>query len=154
MPPRAWGIADGGTTADGELTVQVEDVPLTAENPLIVLFSPNEIVFERTRFTGPGTNITFGGTAAAGRVLAKTGYIENVYSLSGYLTTLEGDDYAFSVFVNQTAGEVQESGLVVDAHEGALHRDGAHRARARSRARRPPPRVRARRRSCGPAPAP
>jgi D-alanyl-D-alanine carboxypeptidase/D-alanyl-D-alanine-endopeptidase (penicillin-binding protein 4) len=47
----------------------------------------------------------FGGTSAAGRVRAKTGYIENVYSLSGYLTTLEGDEYAFSVVVNQTAGE-------------------------------------------------
>jgi D-alanyl-D-alanine carboxypeptidase/D-alanyl-D-alanine-endopeptidase (penicillin-binding protein 4) len=47
----------------------------------------------------------FGGTPAAGRVRAKTGYIENVYSLSGYLTTLAGDEYAFSVVVNQTAGE-------------------------------------------------
>lgn len=46
----------------------------------------------------------FGGTAAAGRVRAKTGYIENVYSLSGYLTTLTGAEYAFSVIVNQTAG--------------------------------------------------
>jgi D-alanyl-D-alanine carboxypeptidase/D-alanyl-D-alanine-endopeptidase (penicillin-binding protein 4) len=46
----------------------------------------------------------FGGTPAAGRVRAKTGYIENVYSLSGYLTTLEGAEYAFSVIVNQTAG--------------------------------------------------
>lgn len=47
----------------------------------------------------------FGGTSAVGRVRAKTGYIENVYSLSGYLTTLEGAEYAFSVIVNQTAGE-------------------------------------------------
>ena len=46
----------------------------------------------------------FGGTPAAGRVRAKTGYIENVYSLSGYLTTLTGNEYAFSVIVNQTAG--------------------------------------------------
>ena len=47
----------------------------------------------------------FTGTPAAGRVRAKTGYIENVYALSGYLTTLSGRDYAFSVIVNQTAGE-------------------------------------------------
>jgi D-alanyl-D-alanine carboxypeptidase/D-alanyl-D-alanine-endopeptidase (penicillin-binding protein 4) len=46
----------------------------------------------------------FGGTPAAGRVRAKTGYIENVYALSGYLTTLAGAEYAFSVIVNQTAG--------------------------------------------------
>lgn len=49
-----------------ELTVQVEDVPLTAENPLVVTFKPNEVTFERTRFTGPGTNIRIGGTAALG----------------------------------------------------------------------------------------
>ena len=47
-----------------ELSVQVEDVPLSAENPLVVTFRPNAVTFERTRFTGPGTNITFGGTAA------------------------------------------------------------------------------------------
>jgi D-alanyl-D-alanine carboxypeptidase/D-alanyl-D-alanine-endopeptidase (penicillin-binding protein 4) len=47
----------------------------------------------------------FAGTPAASRVRAKTGYIENVYSLSGYLTTLSGRNYAFSVIVNQTAGE-------------------------------------------------
>jgi autotransporter translocation and assembly factor TamB len=49
-----------------ELTVQVEDVPLTAESPLVVTFKPNEVTFERTRFTGPGTNISFGGSAALG----------------------------------------------------------------------------------------
>ena len=47
----------------------------------------------------------FVGTPAASRVRAKTGFIENVYSLSGYLTTLSGREYAFSVIVNQTAGE-------------------------------------------------
>ncbi|HEX8557169.1 MAG TPA: translocation/assembly module TamB domain-containing protein [Pyrinomonadaceae bacterium] len=49
-----------------ELSVQVEDVPLTAESPLVITFKPNEVTFERTRFTGPGTNIVFGGTAALG----------------------------------------------------------------------------------------
>jgi translocation and assembly module TamB len=48
-----------------ELSVQVEeDVTLTAENPLVVTFTPKQVNFERTRFTGPGTNITFGGKAA------------------------------------------------------------------------------------------
>lgn len=47
-----------------DLTVQVEDVPLTAENPLVVTFTPKQVAFERTRFTGPGTNIIFGGKAA------------------------------------------------------------------------------------------
>ncbi|MDX1660574.1 MAG: D-alanyl-D-alanine carboxypeptidase/D-alanyl-D-alanine-endopeptidase [Gemmatimonadota bacterium] len=47
----------------------------------------------------------FANTAGAGRVRAKTGYIENVHALSGYLTTLDGHERAFSVIVNQTGGE-------------------------------------------------
>jgi autotransporter translocation and assembly factor TamB len=47
-----------------ELGVQVADVPLSAESPLVVLFTPEQVTFERTRFTGPGTNIIIGGTAA------------------------------------------------------------------------------------------
>src|SRR5256714_10740284 len=54
------------TTLFRSLVVQFEDVPLTAESPLVVTFKPNEVTFERTHFTGPGTNITFGGTAALG----------------------------------------------------------------------------------------
>ena len=53
-----------GRAEFSELTVQIEDVPLTAQSPLVVLFSPQQVTFEQTRFTGPGTNIRFGGTAA------------------------------------------------------------------------------------------
>ncbi|HEV7889122.1 MAG TPA: hypothetical protein VGP08_00715 [Pyrinomonadaceae bacterium] len=49
-----------------ELSVRIQDVRLDAENPLVVTFKPNEVTFERTRFRGDGTNITFGGTAAIG----------------------------------------------------------------------------------------
>jgi autotransporter translocation and assembly factor TamB len=48
------------------LSVKLSDVQLDAESPLVVTFKPNEVTFERTRFTGNGTNITFGGTAAIG----------------------------------------------------------------------------------------
>jgi autotransporter translocation and assembly factor TamB len=58
--------AISGRAEFSELAVQVQDVELRAENPLVVTFKPNEVTFERTRFTGPGTNITFGGTAALG----------------------------------------------------------------------------------------
>lgn len=44
----------------------------------------------------------FVDTAGAHRVRAKTGFIENVYALSGYLTTLAGRELAFSVIVNHT----------------------------------------------------
>ncbi len=47
-----------------DLAVQIEDVQLEAVKPLVVLFSPDQITFEKTRFTGPGTDIVFGGTAA------------------------------------------------------------------------------------------
>jgi translocation and assembly module TamB len=53
-----------GTANFTDLVIQVEDIALTATSPLVVQFSPNEIVFEKTQFTGPGTNIVFGGTAA------------------------------------------------------------------------------------------
>ncbi len=61
-------IADtfSGRAEFSELAVQVQDVELRADNPLVVTFKPNEVAFERTRFTGTGTNITFGGTAALG----------------------------------------------------------------------------------------
>jgi translocation and assembly module TamB len=55
-----------GTARFTEFAVEIEDVKLTAEDPLVVLFSPNEITFDRTRFTGPSTNLVFGGTAALG----------------------------------------------------------------------------------------
>jgi len=53
-----------GTARFTDLSVQVEDVQLAATSPLIVQFSRDEIFFEKTQFIGPGTNVTFGGTAA------------------------------------------------------------------------------------------
>jgi translocation and assembly module TamB len=55
-----------GTATFTQFTVQIEDVLLVAEDPLVVKFSPNELTFDRTRFTGPNTNLVFGGTAALG----------------------------------------------------------------------------------------
>jgi translocation and assembly module TamB len=55
-----------GTAQFSELTIFVEDIQLSAVSPLLVQFKSNEIVFEKTQFTGPGTNIVFGGTAAIG----------------------------------------------------------------------------------------
>jgi translocation and assembly module TamB len=49
-----------------ELSFRVEDVQLNAATPLVVSFKPNEIKFDSTRFTGPGTNIVLDGTLATG----------------------------------------------------------------------------------------
>jgi translocation and assembly module TamB len=55
-----------GTAHFTDLSFRVEDVQLNATTPLIVRFSPREITFEKTHFTGPGTNIAMGGTLAVG----------------------------------------------------------------------------------------
>jgi translocation and assembly module TamB len=55
-----------GSANLSELSFRVEDVQLTATSPLLVQFSPSEVFFEKTQFTGPGTNILLGGTLAVG----------------------------------------------------------------------------------------
>jgi translocation and assembly module TamB len=55
-----------GSANFSELSFRVEDVQLNATTPLVVNFKPNEIQFESTRFTGPGTNIVLHGTLATG----------------------------------------------------------------------------------------
>lgn len=66
------------------------------------------------------------GTVAEGRVRAKTGFIENVYALSGYLTTMGGHEYAFSVIVNGTGGGMDEEALdAIDALIVALVKEKA-----------------------------
>lgn len=42
----------------------------------------------------------FKNTLAEGRIQAKTGYVEHVYALSGYATTVAGEHLAFSIMVN------------------------------------------------------
>ena len=53
-----------GTANFSELSFRVEDVQLSATTPLVVRFTPSEITFDQTRFTGPGTNIVLDGTLA------------------------------------------------------------------------------------------
>ena len=59
-----------GTASFSELSFNVQDIQLNATTPLTVRFSPSEIMFDSTRFTGPGTNLVIDGTlatAAAGK---------------------------------------------------------------------------------------
>jgi translocation and assembly module TamB len=55
-----------GTASFSELSVRVEDVQLTAQSPVVVNFSTKEVTFERTQFTGTGTNVSLEGTIATG----------------------------------------------------------------------------------------
>jgi serine-type D-Ala-D-Ala carboxypeptidase/endopeptidase (penicillin-binding protein 4) len=54
------------------------------------------------------------GTAAAGRVHAKTGLVEHVNSLSGYATTRRGAHLLFSIFGNNTGAKGSDGANIVD----------------------------------------
>ncbi len=62
------------------------------------------------------------GTAASGRIMAKTGTLTGVATLSGYVTTLSHDLLAFSIMVNHFPGKIQELRSLQDSILGDLVR--------------------------------
>jgi serine-type D-Ala-D-Ala carboxypeptidase/endopeptidase (penicillin-binding protein 4) len=54
------------------------------------------------------------GTVAEGRVFAKTGTLSNVRTLSGYLTTLDGEPMIFSMLVNNYRVPTADIDAIVD----------------------------------------
>jgi len=54
-------------------------------------------------------------TPAAGRIWAKTGWVDHVNALSGYATTVHGTHVVFSIFGNNHALSEQDGAAVVDA---------------------------------------
>jgi D-alanyl-D-alanine carboxypeptidase/D-alanyl-D-alanine-endopeptidase (penicillin-binding protein 4) len=74
----------------------------------------------------------FEGSEAVGRLRAKTGTLENVCALSGYVQSLNGEKFAFSMMVNDYAGR---SGAVVqsiDAFGAAVAASGTPQGPSRA----------------------
>lgn len=62
---RAYSAANlNGRAEFSQLSLQIQDTPLSAAEPVIVRFDPREIVFEKARFAGGGSNMTLTGTKA------------------------------------------------------------------------------------------
>ncbi|HZA13673.1 MAG TPA: D-alanyl-D-alanine carboxypeptidase/D-alanyl-D-alanine-endopeptidase [Myxococcaceae bacterium] len=74
----------------------------------------------------------FEGSDAVGRLRAKTGTLENVSALSGYVVAVGGERFAFSIMVNDFAGRAGPVIQGIDAVGAALaasgSRDGPSRA--------------------------
>ena len=60
------------------------------------------------------------GTPAAGRLHAKTGSLEHVRGISGYATTLHGENLIFSIFTNNNAAQPHEQSATFDAILAAM----------------------------------
>jgi D-alanyl-D-alanine carboxypeptidase/D-alanyl-D-alanine-endopeptidase (penicillin-binding protein 4) len=64
------------------------------------------------------------GTEAAGRLRAKTGTLENVTSLSGYVEAADQSRLAFAIIVNDFEGRASKAARVIDAVAAALAAHG------------------------------
>ncbi len=53
-----------GKAEFSQLSLQIQDTPLSAAEPILVRFNPREIIFEKARFSGGGSNMTLSGTKA------------------------------------------------------------------------------------------
>jgi serine-type D-Ala-D-Ala carboxypeptidase/endopeptidase (penicillin-binding protein 4) len=66
----------------------------------------------------------FGDSEAAGRLRAKTGTLENVVSLAGFVETAAGETLAFAVYANDYPTRAAAIRVAVDALGGALAASG------------------------------
>ena len=66
------------------------------------------------RLIGGTLKNRFTGSSYAGRVIAKTGHIDGVYSLSGYVKTKKGNTFVFSILTeNQSSSSITKIDKIV-----------------------------------------
>lgn len=62
---RTYSAANlSGTARFTQLALQIQDTPLSAAEPIMISFNTREVVFEKARFAGGGSNMTISGTKA------------------------------------------------------------------------------------------
>jgi D-alanyl-D-alanine carboxypeptidase/D-alanyl-D-alanine-endopeptidase (penicillin-binding protein 4) len=121
-----WGILpDAYLPRDGSGLSRYDYVTADTLTRLLTRLSADVNHAERFQATLPVGGVSgslatrMKGTAAEGRVRAKTGTLSNVRTLSGYLTTLDGDTIVFSMLANNFRVSTAEIDAIM---ETALNR--------------------------------
>lgn len=119
VPDQGWGLSDGSGLARTNLLTPHGLVALLAaldRHPAAAAF--------RASLPVAGVDGTLKrrmtGTAAEGRVIAKTGTFRLTNALAGYATTARGERLAFSIVVNNHAGKSREAVAAIDAIAASL----------------------------------
>jgi D-alanyl-D-alanine carboxypeptidase/D-alanyl-D-alanine-endopeptidase (penicillin-binding protein 4) len=101
-----WGVQDEIAARDGSGLSRYDSVTPRALTTVLRHVAANPALAETFRSTLPVAGISgsladrLKGTPAEGRVAAKTGSMSGVRTLSGYLTTIDGEGLAFSILSN------------------------------------------------------
>ena len=93
------GLSEGNAVTAGFLAAFMRKMALGPPD----VFAPFEASLPVAGRSG-SLKYTLKGTAAEGKILAKTGTLERVRALTGYATTRSGKRLAFSVIVNEYEG--------------------------------------------------
>ncbi len=119
IPDQGWGLVDGSGLARTDLLTPRGLVALLAamdRHPAAATFH------ESLPIAGVDGTLEkrMKGTAAEGRVTAKTGTLRLANALAGYVTTVRGERLAFAIVVNNHAGKSREAVAAIDAVASAL----------------------------------
>jgi serine-type D-Ala-D-Ala carboxypeptidase/endopeptidase (penicillin-binding protein 4) len=119
VPDQGWALVDGSGLARTDLLTPRGLVALLAAMDR----HPHAAAF-RESLPIAGLDGTLEkrmkGTAAEGRVTAKTGTLRLANALAGYVTTVRGERLAFAIVVNNHAGKGREAVVAIDAVASAL----------------------------------